>query len=378
MKTTSLVTSIWLAMFMLSCAATPETSSESMRASPAASAAKEQPTPRFAHLADALEYLGNALSGEIYRLTSSEGFSASVTRDQGKDGPTTPGEDARSRAEDVMDELDREIARQQGGDSRTVIASEQYTSQESSHMASGSHEPMVIVVADFINDDGKISKLGRYTAEKLTPYFTRSDQFQVLERDLMDRVIAEQQFQSSAFVDESTTQRAGKLLGAETIITGTVSGLNDGFYFNARVVDVARGQLLASIDVETDRTARLEALYEAELPKPPKESSKRRIFRARGIGVPSKNHTNPTLARTMAARAAQADAMRNLVIAIEGAEVDAETTVKDYMTESDTVSIHVNAYLRGARIIDKREMRDGAVEVEMEVEVPGEFFDSLQ
>jgi len=34
--------------------------------------------------------------------------------------------------------------------------------------------------------------------------------------------------------------------------------------------------------------------------------------------------------------------------------------------------------LRGARVINKTEMPDGAVEVEMEVEVPGEFFDSLK
>ena len=70
--------------------------------------------------------------------------------------------------------------------------------------------------------------------------------------------------------------------------------------------------------------------------------------------------------------------MRNLVQEIEGAQVNSQTTVKDYMTESDSVSINVNSYLRGARVINKTEMPDGAVEVEMEVEVPGEFFDTLQ
>jgi hypothetical protein len=47
------------------------------------------------------------------------------------------------------------------------------------------------------------------------------------------------------------------------------------------------------------------------------------------------------------------------------------------MTENDNVRIGVNSFLRGARLIDKKEMPDGAVEVEMEVEVPGEFFDSM-
>ena len=381
MKTTSLVMSILLAMLILSCAATPEKPTGSTGVSSAGTGAGEKRTPRFAQMADALEYLGNALNEEIYRLKMSDGFSASVSGGTGRDDGTTPEEDTRSRAKDVMDELDSEIAKQDGDDSQAITSSEQYTSAETSNTAgtgSGANEQMVIALADFVNDDGKISKLGRYTAEKLTPYFTRSDQFQVLERALIDKVIAEQQFQVSAFVDESSSREIGRLLGAETIVSGTISELNDAFYFNAKVVDVTYGKLLTSIDVETDRTGRLDALYSAELPKPPKEKSKPRIFRARGIGVPSAKHTNPTLAKTMAARAAQADAMRNLVVEIEGAKVNAETTVKDYMTESDSVNIHVNSYLRGARVINKTELPDGAVEVEMEVEMPGDFFDSLQ
>jgi len=373
--------SILLAMLILSCAATPEKPTGSTGVSSAVNGTGEKRTPRFAQMADALEYLGNALNEEIYRLKMSDGFSASVSGGTGRDDGTTPEEDTRSRAKDVMDELDSEIAKQDGDDSQAITSSEQYTSAETSNTAgtgSGANEQMVIALADFVNDDGKISKLGRYTAEKLTPYFTRSDQFQVLERALIDKVIAEQQFQVSAFVDESSSREIGRLLGAETIVSGTISELNDAFYFNAKVVDVTYGKLLTSIDVETDRTGRLDALYSAELPKPPKEKTKPRIFRARGIGVPSAKHTNPTLAKTMAARAAQADAMRNLVVEIEGAKVNAETTVKDYMTESDSINIHVNSYLRGARVINKTEMPDGAVEVEMEVEVPGDFFDSLQ
>jgi hypothetical protein len=140
---------------------------------------------------------------------------------------------------------------------------------------------------------------------------------------------------------------------------------------------VTYGNLLTSVDVEVDKDSRLVALYRAPLPKPRKEPSKPRIFRARGIGIPSEKHKNPTLARTLAARAAQADAMRNLVQQIEGAQVDSKTTVKDFVAESDQVNVQVNSFLRGARIIDKREMPDGAVEVEMEVEVPGTFFDRL-
>lgn len=381
MKTVFVLFSSFLMLLVIACAAVPEKSKTDIYATPAAGETAEKGTPRFAQFTEALDYLGRGLNEEIYRLKQSDGFSAAVSGGTGVEDATTPGEQTRSHADDVMDELDREIEKQDGDGSRSVTSSERYTSGESSNMAGNepaSGKQMVIVVADFVNDDGSVSKLGRYIADKLTPYFTRSEQFQVLERALIDKVIEEQQFQVSAFVDESSTRELGKLVGAETIISGTVSELNDVFYFNAKVVDVTRGKLLTAIDVEVDRTDRLVVLYRAPLPKPQKTTSTARLFRARGIGVPSSKHTNPTLARTMAARAAQADAMRNLVQEIEGAQVNSQTTVKDYMTESDSVSINVNSYLRGARVINKTEMPDGAVEVEMEVEVPGEFFETLQ
>ncbi|MEE8552519.1 MAG: CsgG/HfaB family protein, partial [Desulfobacterales bacterium] len=223
-----------------------------------------------------------------------------------------------------------------------------------------------------------VSKLGRYVSDKLTPYFARSKQFSVMERVVIDKVLEEHQFQVSAFVDEESTQEFGKLVGAETMISGTISTLDDAFYFNAKVVGVAHGNLITSIDVEVDRSGRLVALYNANLPRIKKKEFRAKIFRAKGLGIPSVKHKkNPTLARTLAGRAATVDAMRNLAQQIQGAHIDAKTTVRDFMTESDNVTLQVNTYIRGARVISKKEMPDGAVEVEMEVEMPAEFFEKL-
>jgi len=359
----------------ISCASTPSADRPS-----AFERQQEKQTPRFSQFVDALAYLGNRLNENVYKLKQKDGFSAVSTGSESQ--PLSPEEQTQQKADDAMAELEREIARQEGREdpSVAVTSKESYTTSESSNMdrAGGpSGKPMVIAIADLVNDDQSVSKLGRYIADKLTPYFSRSEQFSVLERAIIDKVIAEQQFQVSAFVDEASTQAFGKLLGAEAILSGSVSELDDVFYINAKVVGVAYGNLLTSVDVEVDKDSRLVALYRAPLPKPKKAPSKPRIFRARGIGVPSAKHKNPTLARTLAARAAQADAMRNLVQEIQGAQIDSKTTVKDFVAESDQVNVQVNSFLRGARVIDKREMPDGAVEVEMEVEVPGEFFDQL-
>jgi len=389
LKILSIVASAVLICVLIACASTrPPGATKTPQEAQMLPAEEKKVTPRFKEVEECLEYLWTALDSELYNLRQSDGFAAGAAGGgtSSENRPLSPEEQVQKNAQDALDELDKEIAKQEDPAYQedrqpvSIASGESYTAGESSNMGGTrppSGKPMVIAVADFVNDNGEVSKLGRYIADKLTPYFAQSRQFSVMERALINKVIEEQQFQVSSFVDESSTQEFGKILGAETIISGKISELTDMFYVNAKAVGVARGNLLVSVDAEIDRSGRLVALYSAPLPKPKKEPSKPRIFRAKGIGIPSKKHTNPTLARTLAMRAAQADAMRNLAQEIQGAQIDSETTVKDYMTESDNVRIGVNSYLRGARMIDKKEMPDGAVEVEMEVEVPGEFFDGL-
>jgi hypothetical protein len=345
-------------------------------------------TPRFATLDQALEYLGSALTQEIFSQSNADRFSATVSGKtsgtSGKAPEPSPEEMTRQRAADAMEELDREIARKEGRTYEppvSVQSQEKYSTPSTTGKSAGSRssdEPMVIAIADFINSGGNVSKLGRYAVEKLTPYFARSRKFAVMERAMIDQVLQEQKFQVSAFVDEASTQEFGKLVGAETIISGTIAELDNAYYFNVKAIGVATGNLMAVVDVEVDRNSRLAALYHADLPKiKPKKEFQPQIFRASGMGIPSAKHTNPSVARAMAGRAAKADAMRNLAQQIQGAQIDAETTVRDYVTESDTIKMEVNSYIRGARVISQTQQPDGTVEVEMEVEVPAEFFEQL-
>ncbi len=351
-------------------------------------------TPRFADLDEALEYLGTALTGEIFKQSDANRFTATVSDSStGAAGPgseTSPSNEdmTRQHAAEALDELEREIARKEGRayetqDSKAVSvdSKETYSSQSTTGIG-GQHRssdgPMVIAIADFVNSEGNVSKLGRYAVDKLTPYFARSNQFSVMERAMIDKVLQEQKFQVSAFVDEESTQEFGKLVGAETIISGTIAELDNAYYFNGKAIGVATGNLLTAVDVEVYRNDRLATLYRADLPQvKPKKEFQPQIFRASGMGVASTKHTNPSVARAMAGRAAKADAMRNLVQQIQGARIDAETTVKDYVTESDHIKLEVNSYIRGARVVNQKQMPDGTVEVEMEVEVPASFFEEL-
>lgn len=235
----------------------------------------------------------------------------------------------------------------------------------------------VIVIADFATVEGKITRFSRYIADKLTPYFARSKNFSVLERASIDKVIEEHKFQASPFVDEDSTQEFGKLLGAETIIAGTISELGNAFYINTKAVDVTKGNILASLDVEIRRNARMVELYHSDLPHLNKKKVITKIFRAQGIGIPSLKHKNRSVARALAFRAAKGDAMRNLLEQIQSTQITSDTNIKDMMAENDTVRIQLNSSLRGARVVNRKQMPDGSVEVEMEVELTEDFINAL-
>jgi len=94
---------------------------------------------------------------------------------------------------------------------------------------------------------------------------------------------------------------------------------------------------------------------------------------AKGGGAPPPNAVNQAQARLMAERAAKIDAMRNLLEQAYGVTIRSHTTVKDFITQNDTIRAKVDAYIKGARVIDTRYMSDGSVEIEMEVILDYQF-----
>ncbi|TAN40082.1 MAG: hypothetical protein EPN25_08840 [Nitrospirae bacterium] len=94
---------------------------------------------------------------------------------------------------------------------------------------------------------------------------------------------------------------------------------------------------------------------------------------AKGGGAPPPNAVNAAQARLMAERAAKVDAMRNLLEQTYGVTIKSRTTVKDFITQNDTIKARVNAYIKGAKVIDTKYLSDGSVEVEMEIILDWEF-----
>ena len=91
---------------------------------------------------------------------------------------------------------------------------------------------------------------------------------------------------------------------------------------------------------------------------------------AEGFGTPPMD-TYGSKASIMARRAAIVDAQRNLAEQVSGVQVDAETTVENFVISSDLVKTKVSALIKGAMVVEEQMMPDGAYRVVMSMPMYG-------
>lgn len=86
------------------------------------------------------------------------------------------------------------------------------------------------------------------------------------------------------------------------------------------------------------------------------------MITVKGTGAPPANMPEGQ-SRLMACRAAMGDAYRNLSEFIMGVMVDSQTTVKNFVTESDVINTKVQGFIKGAEKTSEKILSDGTCEV---------------
>jgi TolB-like protein len=108
----------------------------------------------------------------------------------------------------------------------------------------------LLAVLDFSDLSDCVSAFGRLTSEELVTKLFKTKRARVVERGLLKKALAELKFNLSELVDPSRAKQLGKQVGADAIVSGTVSDLGASVKINARVIEVERGDVLAAAGVE--------------------------------------------------------------------------------------------------------------------------------
>ena len=124
----------------------------------------------------------------------------------------------------------------------------------------GQHRKQYVAVPDFTDLDGRVSELGMFISEELLTRLHDTQKVKVVERRLLNKVIEEHQLGLTGLIDPKTVKRLGKILGADSLCTGTITDLRSTLMINARMIDVETGQVFAVASAEVDKSDALRIL----------------------------------------------------------------------------------------------------------------------
>lgn len=94
------------------------------------------------------------------------------------------------------------------------------------------------------SDDGN-ALVENYVTDALTEAMFVTGKIKIVERTSLEKIMSEQQFQSSAFVNENTAAEIGNLSGADFVCYGTLRDLQNQISVSVRVVEVSTAELYA-------------------------------------------------------------------------------------------------------------------------------------
>jgi curli biogenesis system outer membrane secretion channel CsgG len=116
-----------------------------------------------------------------------------------------------------------------------------------------------IAVIEFADLEGNVTQLGRFIAEELITRIFTSGRFEVVERNLLQKVLEEQQLGMTGYIDQATAISLGQILGVDAIITGSLTDLGKNVKINARLISTGTGSVfaVASVNVIKDSTIKL-------------------------------------------------------------------------------------------------------------------------
>ncbi|MBL4658547.1 MAG: caspase family protein [Flavobacteriales bacterium] len=109
---------------------------------------------------------------------------------------------------------------------------------------------LAILYFDNSGEDAKLQMLRKGMADMLITDLSKVKSLDIVERGRLEEIMKEQDLSNSKSFDNTTAANLGKLLGAETILTGSFFNMMGTLRVDARFIDVETGKILKSDGVQ--------------------------------------------------------------------------------------------------------------------------------
>ncbi len=109
-------------------------------------------------------------------------------------------------------------------------------------------KPLKIAILEFdpVNDEAAKDNLGRLASEFLVTAAVNSGSFSVVERAALKKVLDELQIGHGSNAPGTEAQAIGSMVGAQGVLTGSVAKTGNSVRLDARLIDVASGNIVAA------------------------------------------------------------------------------------------------------------------------------------
>lgn len=120
-----------------------------------------------------------------------------------------------------------------------------------------------VVVLPLTYADGWTSTGSTLIAEELTTALVGRKGITIIERSQLDKVMSETRLELSGITEAGAVQKLGKVLGADAIVTGTLTDIDDhATTANVRLIRSETGEILSAVSKTFSRSWQ-------DLPRPP-------------------------------------------------------------------------------------------------------------
>lgn len=121
-----------------------------------------------------------------------------------------------------------------------------------------------------VGEDAKKNEIGKTIASLLTTELKRTGEFDIVDRDNLDKALEEMELSMSGLVDEESAVEVGKMLAANIFLHGDATEVEGRYYITVRMTDVETGEVILSEEVNfaKDKLNSMATLLFAERKQP--------------------------------------------------------------------------------------------------------------
>ena len=107
--------------------------------------------------------------------------------------------------------------------------------------------PFISAKSNMISEDGFI------VSERLSTEMVNLKKFEVVERNVLYKVLEELKLQQTGIVDQTMAKEIGKILSVDAIITGTIIDIDDKLEINARLIKTDTAKVINATKIKVKK-----------------------------------------------------------------------------------------------------------------------------